>query len=187
MLSMKVVIMLLDHYPIVLILWTWHYSLQEEQTRFFFWSVFAKWSFYILIYFIMNLDLMNPYPAYWCTTQPLIKQSSSNFFEKRMMKEKDRQICFWYVFYNGEKNASEIFSIEKQRNILFHYFQIYSKFNGYLSNITLLMFSITTTKYKRLIIIAFILFNKKNDFVKLRKMEILDHFLKKKNRVPCDV
>ena len=68
----------------------------------------------------------------------------------------------------------------KTRNILLYYFQIYSKCNGYLFNIILLISSITSTNDRRLIIIPFILFNTKNDFDRLGKMEIFGHFLQKK-------
>ena len=123
---------------------------------------------------------MNHDPQYSYTVTSPTVYTPSNFFEKRMMAEKDRQICFYNVFYNGKKNGSDIFYMEKKRNIVFYYFQIYSKFNGYLFNIALLISSIITTKDRRLIIIALILLNKKNNFVRLQKMQIFGHFLQKK-------
>ena len=93
-------------------------------------------------------------------------------FEKRMRKEKNIQTYFSHVFYNGKKNRSEIFSIEKKRNILFYYFQIYLKCNGYLLNTVLIIVSIHSAQYEGAGSVALILFNKKNKFVTLQKMEI---------------
>ena len=128
----------------------------------------------------MNCNPINPNPSYSCTSHLHTNQSPSNFFEKRMRKEKDKQIYFSYVFHNGKKNRSEIFSTKKTRNILFYYFQIYLKCNGYLFNIVLLISSIITTQHKGSIIIALILFNEKNNFDTLQKIHILGHFLTKK-------
>ena len=129
---------------------------------------------------MVNCNPIHPTPRYSYTAYLPTIQSPSNFFEKRMRKEKDREIYFSYGFYNGEKNRSEIFSMKKKRNILFYFFQIYLKYNGYLFNIVLILSSIITAHRKGAIVIALIVCNKKNNFEGLQKMRILVHFLTKK-------
>ena len=84
------------------------------------------------------------------------------------------------MYFTMEKKIrSEIFSIDKKRNILFYYFQIYLKPNEYLFNIVLIIVGINLAHHEGNVIIALILLNKKNNFVELRKMDILDVFCEK--------
>ena len=154
--------------------------LARSTDKILFLKCFTKMAFYILIYSTIICIPINPYPPYCCTCHPSTNQSPSNFFEKIMRKEKDVEIYFCYVFYNAKKNPSEIFSNEKERNILFFYFQIYSKCNGYLFNIITIMSNVITTHNKRVDIIALIVLNKKNKFEGLRQMDILVQFFTKK-------
>ena len=113
-------------------------------------------------------------------TYMAIAYSSSNFFEKINVKEKDREKYFYYVFYNGKKNGSGIFCAKNIRNILFYYFEIHYKFDGYLFNIILIITSIITANHKRVSIVPLIVCKEKNIFDRLLKMQICDYFLIKK-------
>ena len=52
-------------------------------------------------------------PAYSHASNMGVTYTRSNFFEKIKEKEKDTQIYFSYVFYNGKKNGNGIFSMKK--------------------------------------------------------------------------
>ena len=87
---------------------------------------------------------------------------------------------FFNAFYNGEKNASEIFSIKFETSIIFLFFQICLEFNGYLIIHTILISDSIATNQKPANAIALIVLYIKNNFDLCQKMEILVDFLSEK-------
>ena len=119
-------------------------------------------------------------PAYSHASNMGVTYTRSNFFEKIKEKEKDTQIYFSYVFYNGKKNGNGIFSMKKKTNILFYFFHICWEFNGYLFNIVLVIYNVITANRKPFIIISLIVYEIKNYFTLQQKCMIWDNFLAQK-------
>ena len=103
--------------------------------------------------------------------------SFSNYFIRINVKEIFIQQHFFYVFFNGKKNASEFFCIKMEMHFFILFFQICSKADGYLFIITITTYTIVTTIARPAVFITPIHYANKNFFHLCQKWVIFDYFL----------